>query len=294
MLAPGAWSRGSRTTKPSEGWSAHERALVEDALAQLDATGRAEVCVAVHNTDRAVATGLAGELARRAHQRRMAGLRGEGSGEPLFPAPGSLRLRLEGSAGQGLAAFAVEGMHVDLRGEANDGVAKSMAGGRLIVRPPTSARYLAEDNVILGNGALYGATGGTLYVHGRAGDRFAVRNSGATAVVEGTGLHACEYMTAGTVVILGPLSANAGAGMTGGRLYVPPEHRGHLDETHVVAVPIADDERDELLALLRDYLAATGSRTARALVAQPSALGQRLVRVWPRATQPVDEQRALG
>lgn len=104
-------------------------------------------------------------------------------------------------------------------------------------------------------------------------------------------------MTAGTVVILGPLSANAGAGMTGGRLYLPPEHRGQLDETYVVTAPIADDERDELLALLRDYLAATGSRTARALVVEPSALGQRLLRVWPRTALPVDpaqEQRALA
>jgi glutamate synthase domain-containing protein 2/glutamate synthase domain-containing protein 1/glutamate synthase domain-containing protein 3 len=299
MLEPVAWSRGSRATTPAEAWSAHERTLVEAALAQLDATGRAEVCVAVHNTDRAVATGLAGELARRAHQRRMAGLRGEGTitNTRLFPPPGAIHLRLEGSAGQGLAAFAVEGMHIELRGEANDSVAKSMAGGRVIVRPPACARYLAEDNALIGNGALYGATGGTLYVHGRAGDRFAVRNSGATAVVEGAGLHACEYMTAGTVVILGPVSANAGAGMTGGRLFLPPEHRDQLADASVIAAPPTDDERDELLALLRDYLAATGSRTARALLAQPAALSQQLLRVWPRTALLAvqgEEQRALA
>lgn len=291
MLEPISWSR-SASAAPSRGggWTDHERALVEQAFAQLDTGERVEVCASVHNTDRATTTGLAGELARAAHRQRMARLREDGPPQQpptsLFPPPGSIRLLLEGSAGQGLAAFAVEGMHIELRGEANDGVAKSMAGGRVIIRPPIRTRYLPEDNVIIGNCALYGATGGTLYVHGRAGDRFAVRNSGATAVVEGTGLHACEYMTGGTVVILGPLSTNAGAGMTGGRLFLPPEHRAQLDERYVIAAPVADDERDELLALLQDYVEATDSRTARALVTQPWTLAQRLLRVWPRSTQP--------
>lgn len=299
MLEPVAWSRdpGRAVTEGGE-WSDHERALVEEVHAQLAAGDRVEVCTSVRNTDRAVATGLAGELARAAHVRRMESQRRPTEPAPspaaLYPDPGTLHLQLEGSAGQGLAAFTVNGMHIELRGEANDGVAKSMAGGRVVVRPPIRTRYLPEDNVIIGNGALYGATGGTLYVHGRAGDRFAVRNSGATAVVEGAGLHACEYMTGGTVVILGPLSANAGAGMTGGRLFLPPEHRSELDERYVIATPIEEDERAELLGLLRDYFSATGSRTARALVTQPWTLSQRLLRAWPRAITPASEQRALG
>ncbi len=161
-------------------------------------------------------------------------------------------------------------------------------------RPSEAARFSAEDNVIIGNGALYGATGGTLYVHGRAGDRFGVRNSGATAVVEGAGLHACEYMTGGTVVVLGPISANAGAGMTGGRLYLPVEQQRWLNEDYVVGSPLRDDERDELAALLRDYIEVTGSRTAQALLADPAALAERMLRVWPRAEWTPEPARALG
>ncbi len=292
MLEPIAWSRrettAALTSDPATDRSDHERVLIEQALTQLDATGRAEIRAEVRNTDRAVGTGLAGELARRAHRRRMDAI-SDPAEQPLeaallFPPPGSVHLLLDGSAGQGFAAFAVEGMHIELRGEANDSVAKSMCGGRVILRPPKTARRLAEDNVIIGNGALYGATGGTLYVHGHAGDRFAVRNSGATAVVEGAGLHACEYMTSGTVVILGPVSANAGAGMTGGRLYLPPEHCAELERSYVHSTPLPDEEHAELLALLADYFAATGSRTAKALLDQPSTLGERLSRVWARAS----------
>ncbi|MCA9707260.1 MAG: glutamate synthase subunit alpha, partial [Myxococcales bacterium] len=296
MHAPVPWMRSGPVPAPTGGWSAHEQELIEAVRLQLEATGRAEVERSVGNQDRAVGTGLAGELARRAARVRAVHRREpERPRASPFPAPDSIRLRLHGSAGQGFAAFTTEGASIELRGEANDGVAKSMSGGRVIVRPPEASHFLAEDNVISGNGALYGATGGTIYVHGRAGDRFAVRNSGATAVVEGAGLHACEYMTGGTVVILGPVMANAGAGMTGGRLFLPAEHRAQLNEEYVIASALEDDgEHERLRALLGDYLRATGSRTARALLADPAAIGHRLLRVWPRAALPMDQARALG
>lgn len=296
MLEPVAWVSKPKTSTQS-GLSEHERGIVEEVMPQLGANEPVEVSRSVRNTDRAVITGLAGELARRAHKLRADRRRDPNvlEAQTLYPAPGTIQLRLTGSAGQGFAAFAVEGMHIELRGEANDGVAKSMSGGRVLIRPPQEARFLAEENVIIGNGTLYGATGGTLYVHGRAGDRFGVRNSGATAIVEGAGLHACEYMTGGTVVILGPVSANAGAGMTGGRLFLPAEHHTQLNDEYVIASAVEDgDDRDELIALLRDYVEVTGSRTARALLADLPALGQRLLRVWPRASLPAEQARAMG
>src|SRR5918911_5208312 len=138
---------------------------------------------------------------------------GLGAGRP----PGRVRARFAGAAGQSFGAFLAAGIELDLVGEANDYVGKSMSGGRIVVRAPDSD---AGDPVLVGNTALYGATGGELYCAGRAGERFAVRNSGAVAVVEGVGDHACEYMTNGTVVVLGGFGRNVGAGMSGGELYV--------------------------------------------------------------------------
>ena len=130
-----------------------------------------------------------------------------------------MQLRFRGSAGQSFGAFCVDGMRLIVDGEANDYVGKGMSGGEIVVRPPSSARHHADGDVIAGNTILYGATGGFAYLAGRVGERFAVRNSGAVAVVEGTGDHAAEYMTAGGVVILGSTGRNLGAGMTGGVLF---------------------------------------------------------------------------
>ena len=129
-------------------------------------------------------------------------------------------MNFNGSAGQSFAAFLCTGLRVILQGEANDYVGKGMSGGTLIVRPPAKRKFVAQDNAIVGNTCLYGATGGEFFVNGRAGERFAVRNSGCTAVVEGVGDHGCEYMTNGCVVVLGPTGRNFGAGMTGGVAYV--------------------------------------------------------------------------
>src|SRR6185295_19295842 len=134
-----------------------------------------------------------------------------------MPPPGRLRAHFEGSAGQSFGAFLTAGIQLHLVGEANDYVGKAMSGGRIVISPPPDD---AGDPCLVGNTALYGATGGKLFCAGSAGERFAVRNSGAVAVVEGVGDHACEYMTAGTVVVLGEVGLNLGAGMTGGEAYV--------------------------------------------------------------------------
>jgi len=140
-----------------------------------------------------------------------------------------ISLMLEGAAGQSLGAWNAGGLHIDLTGEANDGVGKGMAGGRIVVRPPLDAPYASQDAVIVGNTCLYGATGGELFAAGRAGERFAVRNSGAMAVVEGAGDHCCEYMTGGVVAVLGKVGLNFGAGMTGGFAYVLDLERDFVD-----------------------------------------------------------------
>jgi glutamate synthase (NADPH/NADH) large chain len=134
--------------------------------------------------------------------------------------PAHLTLRLRGSCGQSLGAFAVQGLKIDVSGDSNDYVGKGLSGATIIVRPATSAKFLANANTIIGNTVLYGATAGKLFAVGQAGERFAVRNSGATAVVEGCGSNGCEYMTGGTVAILGPVGDNFGAGMTGGMAFV--------------------------------------------------------------------------
>ena len=139
---------------------------------------------------------------------------------------GTLRFTLTGSAGQSFGAWLAPGIELTLVGEANDYVGKGLSGGVLAVRPPEDATFAAEENVIVGNTVLYGATAGRAFFRGLAGERFAVRNSGATAVVEGVGDHGCEYMTGGCVVVLGPTGRNFAAGMSGGIAYVLDEDGG--------------------------------------------------------------------
>lgn len=208
--------------------------------------------------DRGVLATLSGEIAKGVRERRRTGL------DPAVP--GRLDLTFTGSAGQGFGAFLTEGLHVRLLGEANDSVGKSMSGGTLALRPGPRAAFAAEENAILGNGALYGATGGRFFARGLAGDRFAVRNSGAAAVVEGAGHHACEYMTRGAVAILGRVRSNAGAGMTGGCLFLRREQAAQVNPDYLTALPWRPEEEALFRALLQDHLAETGSLTAGALL----------------------------
>ena len=155
-----------------------------------------------------------------------------------------------------------EGLTVRLEGEANDSVAKGMSGGSMVINPPKESTFNPSDNAIIGNCALYGATGGKLFVHGLAGDRFAVRNSGALAVVEGSGLHACEYMTNGTVVILGSVARNVGAGMTGGVLYLREDQVHQVNDEYLTPLELDDDSEQQLKSILEDYQKETGSKKA--------------------------------
>jgi glutamate synthase (ferredoxin) len=184
---------------------------------------------------------------------------------------GRIRLRFSGPAGQSFGAFATPGMHLDLEGEANDYVGKGLSGGEITIRPFRRAAYAeaTHQNLIVGNVGLYGATGGRLFAAGQAGDRFAVRNSGAIAVIEGAGNHCCEYMTGGIVVVLGRAGRNLGAGMSNGVAYVLDEGRT-LHERHnpdmVELLDLDAEDATVLLRLVREHEEKTTSPRARAVL----------------------------
>lgn len=288
MLAPHPHDRGYASPHLTEGTSRINARLVEDALPALDRGGAVQLALPIKSTDRAVLATLSGEIAQRIKARRAADRAGgSASVRALDPEnrllPGSIKVDLTGSAGQGFGVFCMPGLDVTLTGEANDSVCKSMHGGRVVVRPPLEARYPAESHAIIGNCALYGATGGRLFVRGLAGDRFAVRNSGAVAVVEGTGLHACEYMTQGTVVILGPVSANVGAGMTGGTLFLRADNLAFVNQEYLQAEAMSESDLAELETILREHRDATGSATAAQILAAGEAEIRRVfVKLVPR------------
>jgi glutamate synthase (NADPH/NADH) large chain/glutamate synthase (ferredoxin) len=218
---------------------------------------------------------------------RIAGRIAERRGNVGLP-PGSIRLRFRGSAGQSFGAFALPGMHLELEGEANDYVGKGLTGGEIVIRPfrEAAAAGGTDQHVLLGNTALYGATAGKLFAAGRAGDRFAVRNSGATAVIEGAGAHCCEYMTAGVVVVLGPVGRNFAAGMSNGTAYVLDDTetfsaRCNTDMVAVRALEPADER--VVLELLREHCAKTGSAKARVISDSWDRCGPLFRKVVPHA-----------
>jgi glutamate synthase (NADPH/NADH) large chain len=179
---------------------------------------------------------------------------------------GHLTVRLNGSCGQSLGAFAAPGLKLEVLGDANDYVGKGLSGGVITLRPPLSSPLVAADNTIIGNTVLYGATAGKLFANGQAGERFAVRNSGAQVVIEGCGSNGCEYMTGGVAVILGPVGDNFAAGMTGGMAYVhDPEGRLPAKTNHETVVLSRVEAaywEEELLNLVREHAAQTGSLKA--------------------------------
>jgi glutamate synthase domain-containing protein 3 len=158
-----------------------------------------------------------------------------------------------------------------------------MSGGRTVIVPPENATYKPEDNAIIGNCALYGATNGKFYVYGQAGDRFAVRNSGATAVVEGTGLHACEYMTNGTVVILGQTSNNIGAGMTGGELFLYEDPKTRVNSDYISKVPMTENDIQNLRMIIEDYLDETGSNKAKYILSDWKKVSETFYKYVPNS-----------
>jgi glutamate synthase (NADPH/NADH) large chain len=211
-----------------------------------------EYSFAVTNCDRSIGARLSGEIARRHGDLGMAE-------QPVV-------LRLTGTAGQSFGVWNAGGLHMYLEGDANDYVGKGMAGGKLVVYPPRISSFESQHTAIIGNTCLYGATGGRLFAAGLAGERFAVRNSGAFAVVEGTGDHCCEYMTGGNVTVLGPTGVNFGAGITGGFAYVLDEDNRFVDRYNNELVEITrinsealEAHRHHLRGNIREFVRETGS-----------------------------------
>jgi glutamate synthase (NADPH/NADH) large chain/glutamate synthase (ferredoxin) len=166
----------------------------------------------------------------------------------------TILFQFEGSAGQSFGAFCVQGVTLKLLGESNDYFGKGLCGGNLIVVPPAKATYIAEETIIIGNTALYGATGGAVYVNGMAGERFAVRNSGASAVIEGVGDHGCEYMTGGVVVVLGKTGRNFAAGMSGGVAFVFNEDHSFEKQCNLSLVALEKVTEASSQALLKGLI----------------------------------------
>ena len=244
------WDRGAYTkvagVKDEEIIRAAEKAINDGEEVTLD--------YAIKNTDRAVTTMLSGVIAKQ-------------YGESGLP-DGTINIKFKGSAGQSFGAFAVSGLNLKLEGECNDYFGKGLSGGRISILPPArrSDDFKAEDNIIAGNTGLYGATSGELYINGKVGERFGVRNSGAIAVIEGAGDHCCEYMTGGRVVVLGDTGRNFAAGMSGGVAYVwdPKHHFDYFCNMDMVEINLVEDSvsRKELLELIRQHYLHTGSALA--------------------------------
>ena len=211
---------------------------------------------AIKNTDRAVGAMLSGVIAKR-------------YGEAALPRE-TLNVKFKGSAGQSFGAFLVGGVNFKLEGETNDYFAKGLSGGRIAILPPVRSNFAAEDNIIAGNTGLYGATSGELYVNGKVGERFGVRNSGAIAVIEGAGDHCCEYMTGGRVVVLGETGRNFAAGMSGGVAYVWDRHHtfDYYCNMDMVEINLVEEAsyRKELHELIRQHYLYTGSKLARTML----------------------------
>jgi glutamate synthase (ferredoxin) len=208
----------------------------------------------------------------------------------------TIRLRFTGSAGQSFGAFVPRGITLTLEGDSNDYVAKGLSGGKIIVYPPKQASFVPEDNIIIGNVALYGATSGEAYFRGVAGERFGVRNSGALAVVEGVGDHGCEYMTGGRVVVLGRTGRNFAAGMSGGIAYVlDPTGRfeRRCNRQMVDLGPIEKLEEIELVqGAIREHVRYTGSEVGSRVLADWENALRSFVRIMPRDYQRVLQAQA--
>jgi glutamate synthase (NADPH) large chain len=242
----------------------------------------------VYNTDRAVGTTLGSEVTK------------------VYGADGlpedTIHLHMRGSAGQSLGAFVPRGITLELEGDANDYIGKGLSGGKIIVYPPKNATFKPEENIIIGNTAFYGATGGEAYIRGMAGERFCVRNSGVTAVVEGVGDHGCEYMTGGKVVVLGATGRNFAAGMSGGVAYVLDKHGdfGMRCNQEMVALSAVDNisEQEEIYSLVQRHAMATGSQYAWHILSHWDEHAHQFVRVLPydykRMLDKLSEAEARG
>ena len=248
-----------------------DRLLIEAAQPAFERNRTVRRAFPIRNSDRTVGAMLSGEIAARFGQ----------AGLP----DGTVRFSFTGSAGQSFGAFCARGVTLTLEGEANDYLGKGLSGGRLIIVPPARPRFDASETILVGNVALYGATSGEAYIHGVAGERFAVRNSGAVTVVEGVGDHGCEYMTGGAVVVLGHTGRNFAAGMSGGVAFVYDEDRSFERRCNASLVSLEPVEELDDIALLKRliqrHVRFTDSGRARRLLASWNAVVPKFVRVLP-------------
>lgn len=247
--------------------------LIELARPAIDDGKQVSATLPVSNINRTVGATLSGIIAKK-------------TGEVGLP-DGSINFTFQGSAGQSFGAWLVKGITFKVEGDSNDYFGKGLSGGRLVITPPENSSYVASENIIIGNVALYGSTGGEAYVNGLAGERFAVRNSAATAVVEGIGDHGCEYMTGGRVAILGPAGRNFGAGMSGGVAYViDPDGSFESKFNDAIAdllniVPGSEDD-NELKEMIEKHVEYTGSEVGAELLADWSTSVTKFKKVFPR------------
>ena len=245
--------------------------LIDHAREAIDSLTPIEIKLPIRNVHRTVGAMLSGEIARKY------GAAGLGDD--------TIRFHFTGSAGQSFGAFLAKGVTLQLEGDANDYVGKGLSGGRLIVYPPAGSTFLPEENILIGNVALYGATSGEAFLNGMAGERFAVRNSGATAVVEGLGDHGCEYMTRGLVVVLGRTGRNFAAGMSGGIAYVLDEAGDFAEQrcngaaVDLEAIPAEDEVK--LIDLISRHAEYTQSPRARWVLDNWEQMLPKFIKVFP-------------
>lgn len=244
--------------------------MIQAASDAVETNGEVDLDYSIRNTNRAVGTMLSGYIERRKSEKAEAALK---AGKPLTEEEKgevSINVKFKGSAGQSFGAFLVKGIDFKLEGETNDYFAKGLSGGRISILPPVRSNFAAEDNIIAGNTGLYGATSGELYINGKVGERFAVRNSGAIAVVEGAGDHCCEYMTGGRVVVLGETGRNFAAGMSGGVAYVWDKNHNfdYFCNMDMVEINLVEESsyRKELHELICQHYLYTGSKLARTML----------------------------
>src|ERR1051326_4089326 len=246
--------------------------LIDHAREALDSQRPVEIRLPIRNVHRTVGAMLSGEIARRYGSQGLA--------------DDTIRFYFTGSAGQSFGAFLAKGVTLELEGDANDYVGKGLSGGRLVVFPPKSSTFQPEENILIGNVALYGATSGEAFFNGRGGERFAVRNSGATAVVEGLGDHGCEYMTKGVVVVLGKCGRNFAAGMSGGIAYVLDE-KGDFAERRcnrasVDLDPMTAEDTSLVFNLIEKHFDLTGSPRAKWVLENWDSMLEKFIKIFPQ------------
>jgi len=263
-------------------WKALDHELIEKCAPAVEQQTPVRLELPISNSNRTVGTMLSHQVAKR-------------HGEDGLP-DGTIRIKFKGSAGQSFAAFLAKGITMNVEGDANDYFGKGLSGGTVVIKPPSNSTFVPEENILVGNVVLYGATAGKAFILGVAGERFAVRNSGAETVVEGVGDHGCEYMTRGRVVVLGPTGRNFAAGMSGGEAYILDESGGFKDLCNMGMVGlesvVEEEDKAALRRLIEEHLELTGSATAARVLETWAETLPKFVKVMPTDYKRVIEERA--